>query len=355
MTDFDAALADALALARAGQARTLAQRLQASARTLEGQARSQGRRLLSRYGELACALADGTEAQALCACFDWRSFEPQDAGALARLGERWGSAWMQSLLPAWAKPGLQEYSNPWRSAEKNTLPWPRPLAPFIRACQGAGLDAGVVDAMLKHCGTAVDAADTVCASQPPAQRMASEAQRREALCELVAALQHAPQAARQLDERLRLVQTRATLYPLRSLQPLVQRFPRPQTRTPEMNALRDAVVGALRCALAQGEPAADDHRLNDIEWTCRCADCRPVIDWASSPSAQALTLALAEARRAHIQHQLGSAGAPVHAEIVKKGSPYKLVLHKPADWHAQRLAQRQRWREDLALMEGDAL
>lgn len=122
-----------------------------------------------------------------------------------------------------------------------------------------------------------------------------------------------------------------------------------------MNALRDAVVDALRCALAQAEPAADDHRLNDIEWTCRCADCRPVIDWASSPSAQALTLALAEARRAHIQSQLGSAGAPVHAEIVKKGSPYKLVLHKPADWHAQRLAQRQRWREDLAWLEGDAL
>ncbi|MGQ0708906.1 MAG: 2OG-Fe(II) oxygenase [Rhodoferax sp.] len=346
--DFDGALTDALDLARTGQTAMLAQRLQAAARTLQDRARSQGRTLLGRYAELACALADAAQAHTLLSKFDWRGFEPQDAEALARLQGRWGSTWMQSLLPAWAQPGLQEYRNPWSSAKEHTLPWPQPLAPFIHACQNAALAPSVVDAMLTHCGNAVDACDAACASQTPAQRMASQTPRMKALCELVEALQRSPQAQRALGERLRSVQTRATLYPLRGLGPLVQRFPR---QRPEMAALRDAVVDALRRALAQPESGADDHRLNDIEWTCRCADCKPVIDWANSRGAEALTLALAEMRRTHIQSQLGAAGAPVRTEIVKKGSPYKLVLHKPTDLHARRVAQRQAWREDLAWLE----
>jgi hypothetical protein len=79
-----------------------------------------------------------------------------------------------------------------------------------------------------------------------------------------------------------------------------------------------------------------------------------VIGWATAAGAQPLTLALAEARRQHLQSQLEAAAAPVGIETVKQGSPYKLVIRKPADLPAKRRALRQAWREDLAALEPGA-
>ena len=121
---------------------------------------------------------------------------------------------------------------------------------------------------------------------------------------------------------------------------------------PEVQALHAAVVQALQQAFALAEPAADDHSLGDIEWTCRCADCRAVIDWAASSIPQPPTLSIAEPRRDHGQSQLNAAAAPIHAETVPRGSPSKLLLGKPPDLHARRSALRQAWAADLAALDG---
>lgn len=68
--------------------------------------------------------------------------------------------------------------------------------------------------------------------------------------------------------------------------------------------------------------------------------------------ADALTLPMAEARRAHLQSELAAATAPIHAETVKRGSTYRLLLSKPPDLHARRRAVRQRWADDLAALAG---
>jgi hypothetical protein len=60
ITDFDTALADALALAHGGRGDELAQRLRAAARSLDAQRHTRGRRLLDAYATLATALPDTT-------------------------------------------------------------------------------------------------------------------------------------------------------------------------------------------------------------------------------------------------------------------------------------------------------
>jgi hypothetical protein len=63
---------------------------------------------------------------------------------------------------------------------------------------------------------------------------------------------------------------------------------------------------------------------------------------------------MAEARRSHVQEMLRRTGTPLSCDTVKQGSPYKLVIKKPAGLHAQRSAQRRQWQEDWeALGAGD--
>ena len=53
-----------------------------------------------------------------------------------------------------------------------------------------------------------------------------------------------------------------------------------------------------------------------------------------------------------MQERLQQADAPLRCETVKQGSPYKLVIKKPAGLHAQRSAQRRQWLEDWEALGG---
>lgn len=351
-TDFDAALADALALARQGSSEQLAQRLQAAASALEAQRHTRGRSLLDAYAELAAALPNAEQAQTLCEGFVWADFLPDDAPALARLAVCRGTAWLQARIQAWAQPAMPWHSIGWRVHDKNGIaPWPQALAPFIQNCQNAGLDATLTDTMLDQCLAALNTADTVLASQAPAQRHASLDRRLQALCGLAQALLLSAQAARYLAALLSHVQAYPSLYPLRSLRPLLQALPANAAAQPAVRAVHAAVVHALHQALALPEQSAADHRLGEIEWVCRCADCSHVIRWAESSGTEPLTLALAEARRRHVQSQLQAAAVPVGIETLKQGSPYKLIIRKPENLAAMRRALRQTWLDDLAALE----
>jgi hypothetical protein len=192
----------------------------------------------------------------------------------------------------------------------------------------------------------LESADKGLASQAPSVRKDTLDKRVRALGELAAALGLSAQCTRRSVTLVRHVKARPGLWPLRSLRPLLRAMPSGAAALPEVQALRAAVVEALREALSLPEPAAHDHSLLDVEWTCR-----PVIDWAASSSPRPLTLPMAEARRDHVQTQLKAAAAPVCAETIKQGSPYKLLLSKPIDLSARRRALRQAWADDLATLE----
>lgn len=350
-TDFDAALADAVAMARRGRGDESSQRVQAAMSALRMQCQNRGRDLLASYAELAAALPDAAQAHALCQGFNWTEFVPGDAAAVARLARRWGTPWIRTLLKTWAA-----HATAWRLGEwddprnEGAAPWPQSLAEFVRNGQEAGLDAAVLDEILDRCRAALVCADKSFAARPPALRHATLERRLRGVGDLAAALQRSATAPKHQAALVRHVQAHPGLYPLRELRPLVLAWPSEAAMLQPVQDLRAAVVQALQQALDEPALPAGDGSLRDIEWTCRCRDCGQMVAWAESPDAQPLVLAMAETRRDHVQSRLQEAGAELETETLKQGSPYKLVIRKPADIAARRSAQRRAWTDDLAAL-----
>lgn len=357
VSDFDAALADALALARQGRGDELVARLHSATKALDAQRRQRGRALFAPYSKLAATLPDADLARGLMEEFDWVEFQGADARALARLSSRRGEAWTADLIDAWTRPTDHWHRPSWHVGESSGAdsgdarpPWPRPLQPFLQAGIGAGLSHALSDRLLLRCHEALVAADASLARLTPASRSASLAKRLQALCDLAAALRLSSNVADALDPLIRHVLAHPLHYPLKRLRPLVQALPGEGPAA--VQALRDAVLAALHQALATPERRSDDHTVDDIEWVCRCADCNAVIRWAESAQAQALTLAMPEARRRHVQESLSAAAAPLVCTTLRQGSPHKLVIGKASDLHDSRRALRREWRADLAAMDG---
>ncbi len=350
-TDFDAALQDALQLARRGEAPALAQRLQPVMGRLQQRSQGEaGRNVWPAYAELAAALPDAEQALALCRGFAWVQWRSTEAAALAGLALHRGEAWTRKLLQAWVQPQLQGRTY-WHFQEGEGRPlWPRPLPPFVQACQKAALPTESLRELLRQCQAVLAAQDQGLARATPATRKSAQRVCLQQVIELALALQHLPQPGAEMAALLAHVRQHPGLYPLLTLRPLLQALA-PCADLPEAKTLCADVLQVLQQALQQAEPAPDNHSLPGIEWVCRCSDCAGVIAWAESRAAAALTLAMAEPRRNHVQEKLQQAAAPMSCETVKRGRPYELVIRKPAGLHATLRAQRQKWQEDWTALQ----
>lgn len=260
------------------------------------------------------------------------------------------------MIDAWTQPTDHWHRPSWHAdgsfgadSGEARPPWPRPLKPFLEAGLGAGLSQALLDRLLSRCHEALVAADASLARLTPASRSASLASRLQAICELAAALRLSSNGADALDPLIRHVLAHRLHYPLKRLRPLVQALS--ANGATAVKVLRDAVLAALRQALATPERHADDHTVDDTEWVCRCVDCNAVIQWAESAQAQALTLAMPEARRRHVQESLAAAAAPLVCMTVRQGSPHKLVIGKASGLHDSRRELRRAWEGDLASMD----
>jgi hypothetical protein len=358
VTDFDAALADALVLARQGRGDELGSRLHAASKAVGTQRQQRGRALFGTYSKLAAALLDAEQARCLMEGFDWVELRSADARALARLCSRRGEAWAAGLIDAWTKPAHHWRRPSWHVDEWSVAasgearpPWPQPLRPFLEAGIDAGLSPALIDRLLSRCHEALVAADASLARLTPASRSTSLAPRLRALCDFAAALRLDSSGAGALDPLTRHVLAHPLHYPLKGLRPLAQALPADSSTA--VQTLRDAVLTALRQALETPERHADDLTVDGTEWVCRCADCHAVIRWAESAQAQALTLAMPEARRRHVQDSLSAAAAPLVCTTLRQGSPHKLVIGKASGLHDSRQALRRAWEADLAAMDGD--
>ncbi len=358
VSDFDAALADALALARQGRGEELATRLGAAAKAIDAQRQRRGHSVFEAFSTLAAALPDAGQARALMEGFDWVHLQAADARALAQLSAHHGEAWVGDLIDAWAQPAHRWQRTAWNLNEQRGTatvaarpPWPQRLSQVLELGLVSGLGPNLSDRLVVRSLQALAAADTDLLALSPASRAASLTARQQALCELATALPFGPKWVESVELLVRHVQAHPDLYPLKRLRPLLEALPeRPPTAAQD---LRKAVLAALRLALATPERGANDHTLDDIEWVCRCADCSAVIRWAESAQAQALTLAMPEARRNHVQERLSAAAAPVVCNTLRQGSPHKLVIDKAPGWHDKQRALRQTWKSDLAMLEGN--
>ena len=347
VTDFDAALADAVQLARRGDGAALAQRLYASWQVLLQHA-SHAR--WSDYAALACALPEAERASALCEKFQWPQLLPADVPPMARLAQRWGEDWLRALVQAWLH-ALQTGANRWHWVNQDLqAPWPQPLPAFIAACQAAALAPALVQQMLHACVGTLAGWDTPQATRSPAKRLHGRAQRIAQVADLALALQRLPEPGALLRQLLAHVRALPDLYPLLELCPLVQALLPACASLPEAQQLHADVAAALQAALAQPQLPDSDRSSVGVQWACRCADCTRAIAWAEAPGDQALTLAMAEARRTHVQERLNQSTAQFGFETVKKGSPYQLVIRKIENLPLRRQQQRERWLRDWAVL-----
>lgn len=360
----DAALADAVKLARRpDQHAVLAQRLRLALPDLARYAQSKGRVALPRFAKLARVLP-AELATELCKSFEWQQLLPADATALAQLSQAHGADWLISQLRTWTTSASRRAAWGW-SSHGSGLPtastdpqtaglWPQPLSEFIDAGHRAGLPMAVLDEVFTQALKLHQRADAGTAT--PAQNKVVWPRRLQGVQQLALALQRLPQAQsvqHQLRALLQHVATHIKTYPARDLLPLLQALSSPElTNLPEWQALKARIHADLQWALTAELPAADDHGLRDMPWTCHCKDCAPAVQWAESPSSQPLQLSMAEARRSHVQGAMQDAGAPLTFATVRQGSPHKLVLRKLPGLHAERQRLRQAWTADLAALGG---
>jgi hypothetical protein len=366
--DFDGALEALRQLAREpDQVTQLAALVQVASTLLTAQATSGGAaQQFEAYAEIAAALPDGAAATALLASFDPRGFGPAEVEVMARLSQARGPAWMLGLIQAWHAPdnrrwgALASWSPGWRIALDLPRFWPRPLPALVQVAVQAGWVPEVLDAWLDACIALLARFHQAAAQVTPVNRLNLQSGLLGVVIELVQALGVRGAGAgagagtgaadeRRLQGLLTQVLAHAPLYPPHSLRPLVEAAGA-QADLGSAGAappLRAQVIAALQARLAEPGRGAFDHSLRGISWTCRCADCAPMITWAESPSATALVLAMAEQRRNHVQASFTDAGVPLTASTLRQGSPYKLVLAKPGDLHARERMQREAWAGDL--------
>jgi hypothetical protein len=181
----------------------------------------------------------------------------------------------------------------------------------------------------------------------PATQMALQDTHLKAVCDLVTTIRCVPGCDELLQGVLQHVARLKDVYPPRTLAALVSAAAQAADKAPDQRPLRKIVTHALEAALAVPLRAAGDHSLREMRWACACSDCVPVARWAESPGGEPLVLAMAQARRDHVQAMLQDAGAPLSAETLKQGSPHKLKLTKPGDLRGQDEVQRGRWLQHL--------
>ncbi len=372
--DFSGALKDLRALARGAedsrqQAAAQAQRVHD---LLMRQVMSKGRKLLAAYADIAAVLPEDEAALDLLHDFNPATFLPRDSRTLKVLLKGRGEDWLLQLIKAWGSPkdawrqGLQFGMSVTHQEEEEdddvdfgedgddvdddvsvarspyARLWPAKLPHFVGACLKAELTPTVVEALLESLWMLnLRQQDEQESRQSPAARKASQHARLQAVVELLQAFRAAPAPQAHLNHLREHVLGQPALYPLTELAPLALAF------GPEGASLKAEVMDALRTALARPLRAEGDHSVADIEWTCRCADCKPVHAWAASPTAEAVILPMAQARRDHVERKLQDAGAPFKTETLRQGSPHKLKLQKPGQLHQQEAALRERWQREL--------
>lgn len=334
--NFQKALADLLDNSCRAELRPqLSARVAAAAQPLKQAVSDKGRALLQPYAEIAAALDRDDLASDLMAPFDPSAFEAVDAGTLARLASQRGAKWMQALLQRWASDASASRSS--GSLLATRASWPKPLPAFIEHCLRAGMDGSIVRAWLDIHFETLREYDREAAKTTPARRQAAQAERILSACEWAGAAQlMASGRADLLESLLAHIAKNERLYPVAALVPLVRSIGGEQARSiPAGASLMLRVQAALRETVDRPDRAASDHSLRGIDWTCRCADCKPVIAWAESPDKRPLLLPMAESRRRHVAQALQAAAAPIATATVKQGSPHKLQVGKPTDLHAR--------------------
>jgi hypothetical protein len=342
-SDFDAALQELVMRARADadgpSPPALTSLVAAVADLLE--ARSRGRdgpdSRFDDYAVIAARLPAADLAMRVMRGFGAAALVVDHVASIAALQVARGRPWLRGLIAAWVG-DMPVHGHLGTGGGRGTA---FDAAALVARWLEAGLDDAALDEVLTALLARTERMATALEAASLARRQADAPLLLELTCDLARALALAPRSRVSLARLIEAVLRRPASYPLLSLVPLIEAVGRDvAARTPAAASLLDRVAAAHEAFLSMPARAPGDHALRGLAWSCRCADCSTARQWAESASALPLVLAVAESRRLHVQGVLESAAAPVAAQTIRQGSPYKLQLNKPADLHAREQARR---------------
>jgi hypothetical protein len=305
------------------------------------EARSRGRdgpdSRFDDYAVIAARLPDADLAMRVMRGFGAAALVVDHVASIAALQVARGRPWLRGLIAAWVG-DMPVHGHLGTGGGRGKA---FDAAALVARWLEAGLDDAALDEVLTALLARTERMATALEAASLARRQADAPLLLELTCDLARALALAPRSRVSLARLIEAVLRRPASYPLLSLVPLIEAVGRDvAARTPAAASLLDRVAAAHEAFLSMPARAPGDHALRGLAWSCRCADCSTARQWAESASALPLVLAVAESRRLHVQGVLESAAAPVAAQTIRQGSPYKLQLNKPADLHAREQARR---------------
>lgn len=313
-----------------------------------------GRGLFARAMVVAEGLDEPELATALLEPFQLEALTPADAPALVALLERYGGAWLRSLLSTWFAPGRHWVG----SLEQDGKTWLGTLPAVVAALSEADVDGGEVAArmLLEDRWAWVRARlEEIPALLPPGRRERAA----ETWGDLVLAFLEAAAEADAndvLDEAVGLL-LKDENEPL--LPCLMQVLRGAATRGSMASEAWDAAglgtlhahcAGLLRTRLAAPGRAEDDWSL-DPPGDCDCELCATLADFLADPDRVLFEWPLAKERRKHVHRALDRHELPVRHETRRSGRPYTLVLTKTDELFHREAVRRRRWCDDLEWLE----
>jgi hypothetical protein len=249
---------------------------------------------------------------------------------LKLLHAAYGTAWCVQVLEVWAEHARQ---NPWTRSKATVR-----ADSWVQEAMALGVASDIVQMLLRYHVQEWMREDHVAVGSPPVVQMRGVPARLALLAQLVracAALDDATLTASVVQH----VVSHTPLYPAPDLVEMLAEV-LAKVQQQDVDAVRSVAsplqahaARAIRTEYAQGLRQSGDQSIA-ATCACSCKHCMAVLDFLRDPTESSRVWPLAEHYRTHVMDRFNGLGVPMAFEVVKQGSPYKLVARKSPKLYA---------------------
>ena len=319
--DYDRALAGLLALTKKrGNAARVADIVDKAGQYLRRAARNTGAGQFRPFIRIALYLQDENIARTLLSEFSLADIDMDSAKDWVDLQNAYGAAWCLALMKAWREGDERLWSR--RSATAVNIDG------LTRHLLSQGCDVSVTAFLVDYYIGRIVRSDADLAHATPVQQMSALDKRMDVLKKVMCA-----SIALRDDSMARKIVKHVTsnfaLYPAPDLADMVLELQKQGTGVslPAVEALRDYATQGIRRELGKGLRAKGDWSI-EAQTSCKCAYCKPTVDFLKSATEASKIWPIAQQHRDHIMNVFRGSGLPIRFEVRKQGSPHKLVITK---------------------------
>lgn len=296
----------------------------------------------------AAYVGDPVAAQTLLASVDGRALNADCAQGLQALSQRFGAPWLQT----WLQERLTEWTQAHKTGHSSYGAWP-PLDALVRKLQKAHLDHALIQAIAQMHLAALLLHNQSAAQGwggTPRQLLADAPMRLTRLRDVLGGLVelHDTSQAKTLADH---VLAYPLHYPLLDAADAVlgvaDGLP---TAGDVLKALIAGLQRQLKARVDQPIRASDDWSMK-LTLRCSCQLCKETLEFSGNASAREKIWSIVMSDRDHVMQQASEQLWGLHFEVLKKGSPHKLVINKAAGLHGTEAKERESAQRKLAALE----